>query len=271
MVFENTVKQRILDPAYENEHFRAKHHYKEGHQHDPPQRRNRDFKPVNYGSFRGILNYKRAEPFESLKNLKDISHEHHNHPIKWAKTFFFGATVGAILGYSWFVIRPFQSFPVRKLLQAAGDRPWSGRQLRWLKNVLGPYMLIGGSVALSYQLILDFLRHHEETNNDRPIFFDHWKACTIIGAFTGGFLGAMPRYWFTGAFVGGFLFCPMGWWLYKHGKVNAQNRPSNIYYMNDVNKEEVERIQHLDMIESLGATMLAQPGYGYFKGDGRHV
>ena len=130
MVFDNTVKQHIIDSAYKNEHFRAKNHYKEEHFHDAPMRRNRDFKPVNYGSFRGILSYKRAEPFESLKNLKDLKNEHHNHGIKWAKVFMFGAGVGAVVGYSWFVIRPFQSFPIRKLLQASGDRPWSGRYYR---------------------------------------------------------------------------------------------------------------------------------------------
>jgi len=31
MVFENTVKQHVIDPAYSNETFRAKHHYKEEH------------------------------------------------------------------------------------------------------------------------------------------------------------------------------------------------------------------------------------------------
>ena len=31
MVFENTVKQHVIDPSYSNEHFRAKAHYKEEH------------------------------------------------------------------------------------------------------------------------------------------------------------------------------------------------------------------------------------------------
>jgi len=116
MVYHNAVKQDVVDPAYQNETWRARHHFKEMHQHDPPFRRNRDFKPVNYGSFRGILNYKRAEPFESLKNIKDIANESHHHPIKWAKAFLLGAFGGATLGYAWFVVRPFQSFPIQKLL-----------------------------------------------------------------------------------------------------------------------------------------------------------
>ena len=63
MVYANTIKQDITDPAYGNEMFRVRHGYKEAHVHDPPYRRNRDFKPVNYGTFRGMPNYKHAEPF----------------------------------------------------------------------------------------------------------------------------------------------------------------------------------------------------------------
>lgn len=226
---------------------------------------------MNYGSFRGILNYKRAEPFESLKNLTDLRNEHHHHPIMWAKTFAFGALMGAVFGYSWFVLRPFQSFPIRKLLQASGDRPWSGRQLRWVRNVVGPYMLVGGSLTLSYRLIIDFLRHHEESNNDRPMLFDHTFALSLISATVFGMYGGMPRYWFTGAFVGATLLAPMSWWIYRHGRFNAQHRSSNIYYENGLSKEELERIQQLDAIESLGATMLTQPAYGYFIGDQRHI
>jgi hypothetical protein len=110
MVYANTVVQSSSigsDPIYANETWRQRHHYKEAHVHDPPYRRNRDFKPVPYGSFRGMPNYKHAETWCLLKNLKDLGNEHHNHPIKWAKTFLFGAMVGGILGYSWFLLRPF--------------------------------------------------------------------------------------------------------------------------------------------------------------------
>jgi hypothetical protein len=134
-----------------------------------------------------------------------------------------------------------------------------------------PYMLIGGSVTLSYQLIFDYLRHHEEGNNDRPLFFDHMYALSLIGAFSMGIYGGMPRFWFTGAFIGGMLIAPMSWWLMKQGRINAHARHSNIFYDNACSKDEIERIQHLDAIESLGATLAAQPAYGYFQGDARHV
>jgi len=132
-------------------------------------------------------------------------------------------------------------------------------------------MLIGGSITLSYQLIFDYLRHHEETNNDRPLYFDHSIALTIIGAASMGIYGGYPRFWFTGAFIGGMLIAPMTWWLIRHGRLNSQNRHANIFYENNVTKEEVERIQQLDAIESLGSALAAQPGYGYFKKDSRHL
>ena len=75
MVFQNAIAQNITEPNYGNETFRARHGYKEEHTHDAPYRRNRDFKPVNYGSFKGMLNYRHSEPFCLLKNMKDLSRE----------------------------------------------------------------------------------------------------------------------------------------------------------------------------------------------------
>ena len=63
MVFHNGVHQEISNPSYANETFRAKAGFKEGHVHDAAYRRNRDFKPVPYGSFRGIPNYRHSEPY----------------------------------------------------------------------------------------------------------------------------------------------------------------------------------------------------------------
>ena len=85
--------------------------------------------------------------------------------------------------------------------------------------------MVGGSITLSYQLIFDFLRHHHETNIDRPLYFDHTIAITTISSVVAGITWAMPRYWFTGAFMGAFMFAPMSWWLYKQGNFNAANRP----------------------------------------------
>jgi hypothetical protein len=65
----------VPDPDYGNEVFRARHGYKETEVHDPPYRRNLDFKPVGFGTFRGMPNFKHAEPYDLLKNLKDLKTE----------------------------------------------------------------------------------------------------------------------------------------------------------------------------------------------------
>ncbi len=135
---------------------------------------------------------------------------------------------------------------------------------------MAPYAATGGSLALSYQLIVDFLNHHE-TNKDRPKVIDHFVATTILGTVIGTIMGGRPRYTFVGFLVSATLFAPMSWWVYKHARINAQSRPSNIFYENSVTQEELERIQQLDMIENLGAQMQSKPGYGYYHGDQRHV
>ena len=127
MVFTNTVKYLIPDGAYGDETWRAKHGYKEEHQHDAPMRRNRDFKPVPYGAFGGMPNYRRSEPFENLKNIKDIKNEHAHFPTRWFKTFMHGALTGIALGQIWFFVRPINGFAMQKLMAAVGDRPFSGR------------------------------------------------------------------------------------------------------------------------------------------------
>ena len=54
---------------YDNATFRARKGYREQHVHDRPYRRNRDFKPIPYGSYTGFLNFRHSEPFAVLKNI----------------------------------------------------------------------------------------------------------------------------------------------------------------------------------------------------------
>ena len=93
MVYANNRKYIAPDPAYDNDVWRARHGYKELDVHDPPYRRNRDFRPVPFGSFKGMPNFKHAEPWCLLKNLKDIPNENHNFFIRWTKAFLYGAFV----------------------------------------------------------------------------------------------------------------------------------------------------------------------------------
>ena len=130
MVYTNTVKMGVSDQRYGDEIWRSKHGYKEIYQHDPPLRRNRDFKPVPWGAAVGMPNYRHAEPFLMLKNIQDLRHEEAHHPIKWMKTFAFGALVGFSMGQVYQLLAPMNGFAMQKLHANIGERDWTGRQLR---------------------------------------------------------------------------------------------------------------------------------------------
>lgn len=133
-------------------------------QHDAPFRRNRDFKPVPYGTFGGMPNYRHAEAFCQMKNAKDLITENHHFPTVWAKHFLWGAAIGLTLGSGWFFISPANGFAVQKLMSSVGERQWSGRLLRLFKATAPTYALYGGLTTFTYHWIFEFLRHHDHTN-----------------------------------------------------------------------------------------------------------
>ena len=93
-------------------------------------RRNRDFKAMPYGTYGGMPNYRHAEPFCQLKNLKDFKNEHHHFPTKFFKIFLAGALTGVVFGSGWHFLRPISGFAVQKLMLTVGDRDFSGRIVR---------------------------------------------------------------------------------------------------------------------------------------------
>ena len=111
------------------------------------------------------------------------------------------------------------------------------------KQVAIPHMLYGGAAFLGYQLVQDFMTHHNETSN-RPKIIDHTIAMVLIGgaaaACTGG--GSLWRVW-TWMFFFGTIVSPTTWWLKMQGvrPGSYTRRPANIFYENGVTKEEVER------------------------------
>jgi hypothetical protein len=107
---KDTIKTVASEPAYDDDHFRHEHGYKSNSIHAAPFRRNRDFKPVPYGAFGGMPNYRHAEPFALLKNAKDVIYEREQKAIKWAKYFVLGACAGVTFGSMWFAIAPINAF-----------------------------------------------------------------------------------------------------------------------------------------------------------------
>ena len=98
-------------------------------------------------------------------------------------------------------------------MAATGQRAWSGRSVRMLTSVLGRYAALGGTVTLSYQLVFDYLRHHDEANA-RPIFFDHLYATTFIGTAAGLLKFNTPGNVFACSFFSAVLVAPSLWWFY---------------------------------------------------------
>lgn len=88
MVFWTSISQdKAIHRINSNEDFRVRHHYKEMEVHNAPPRKNRDFKPVLYGDFIGMLNFKLAEPWGMLRHFDDLFEEKHHKPIQWIRAF----------------------------------------------------------------------------------------------------------------------------------------------------------------------------------------
>ena len=122
--------------------------------------------------------------------------------------------------------------------------------------------MIGASVFVGYDLIIEFMRHHDELNK-RPMIIDHLVAMSLIGT-VGGWMATNT---IQGAF-GGFLFFGLNvgflsYWAMKQGTRPAAGPTAvQFYYDKDVTPEEKERFEMLDQVDILAHNMGSQPGYG---------
>jgi hypothetical protein len=159
-----------------------------------------------------MLNYRHSEPYCLLKNLKDIPREDDNIAIRWSKAAMKGGFLGSLFGYLWFVGSNTGPFEMSKLLASVGNRQYSGKTYRLMKNVLGKYALGGAAVFLSYDLIHYWLRHHDEANS-RTRFMDHQIATTLIGGTAGALMFKHPLHIFCSFFFSFALVGPSAWWI----------------------------------------------------------
>ena len=208
---KDTVKTVAPEPGYDDAMWRHSHGYKENHIHAAPFRRNRDFKPVPYGAFGGMPNYRHAEPFALLKNVKDFAYEREHMPTKWFKSFLFGAMTGVMFGTMWFALAPINAFAAQKLFTSVGERAWSGRMFRLFRQIAPRHAMFGGSIFASYTIITDMLRHHDHTNL-RPKYMDHAFATTLIGGTVGMVMGKKIRTGVATACFSFFTLAPLLWW-----------------------------------------------------------
>ena len=108
MVYWTSIhQQHKKDYGYGVEEYRVKHGFKEMHVHNAPPRKNKDFKPVLYGDFIGMLNFKLSEPWGLLRHLPDLMNEQHQKPIQWVKAFLRGAVIGTS---TWMLVGTFSHF-----------------------------------------------------------------------------------------------------------------------------------------------------------------
>jgi hypothetical protein len=163
--------------------------------------------------------------------------------VRYFKSILTGGFAGAVFGYMYFVLKPLQGFPSEKLFAHTGERNWSGRMFRFGIQVVRPYVMVGAGALLSYNVIRDYLRHHEETNNDRPLIIDHVIALTTLAVLGGFFYGNSPRAVAVATVMSIFFFSPMSWWFMKHAKVNNQVRSVNVFYEDSATPQDIERIQ----------------------------
>jgi len=84
-------------------------------------------------------------------------------------------------------------------------------QNRFFTKVAAPYAVLGGGIALTYQLILDFLNHHE-TNADKPSWINHLIATSLIGTVSGGVFGGRPKMALVGFMTSTLIVFPMAMW-----------------------------------------------------------
>lgn len=198
---------------YGNETWRASHGYKEAHIPDPPARRNRDFKPIRYGAFVGIPLYKDPEPFNLLKHLKDIPHEHHNELVRYPMMAAKGALFGALYGYLFFLGAPTGAFELEKLMAATGSRNFSGRALRFARHTLTKPAALGASVFVAYNYIIDWRRGHKEAHM-RPRIYDHSFALCTIATLGSTMYATHPIYVAMTFLTTLLILSPMTWFMY---------------------------------------------------------
>jgi hypothetical protein len=133
-----------------------------------------------------------------------------------------------------------------------------------LKNTSMRFGMIGGTALMSYRILIDYFRHHEEAN-PRPMFLDHTAAMTTIVTVSTAFVANRPYTVFVAFMLSTFLISPFSWWFMRSATMGKNRMPSNVIYQDDTTNEEIERYRHQDMIEEAAMTMQLKQGYGYVK------
>lgn len=82
-----------------------------------------------------------------------------------------------------------------------------------MSQVVPLHAMVGGGVFLTYAIIREILRHHQETLR-RPKVIDHLVTCTLMGSFGSAIAlsGNLPTLLLNGAVVGSTIGLAL-WWI----------------------------------------------------------
>ena len=102
-------------------------------------------------------------------------------------------------------------------------------------------MGIGAIMFVGYDMILHYMRHHDEAPN-RPRFYDHCVVTTLFTTLAGLYVYSHPGQWLVSALMGIMMVSPITWWLRDVYKLGIFTSP-NIFYENNCTPEEIERFR----------------------------
>jgi hypothetical protein len=207
MVFYTAMHQYPADPDYRNPQLRTFAGYKEMEAPMPPQRRNRDFKPLGNGTFRGYPKGRNSVPYNQLRQLRDLTEETHQTPIRWLKMALKGALMGWTVGSALTFMMPQKNFEVQKLHSSVSGGPYSFKLVRYFRKVMLPYMAVGALAFFSYEVMGDLSSTHGHTYGRPRAFEDFWKFSLISGSLAWWQFGI--RHFAAGAVVGAMIGVPI--------------------------------------------------------------
>ena len=248
-----------------NDSYRTKNGFKELHIHNSPPRKNPDFKPMLYGDFIGMLNFKLSEPWAMMRHFPDLVNEQHQKPILWAKSTIKGAIAGFLYTIGMTFSRNEYLYVEKKLFLTHSQGPFTFSVLRRaLKNFYMP-MGYGAGLFLGYHLLYDFFTHHNEAE-EIPDILTHAKIWAVMSPLLISYLWR-PKHAITGSVLVLGLAFPLFYSIKEYVSGDFAQKDSYYFYQSGVTQAEKDKFEFQDRIEAIGYTRMHEGGYG----DQRHT
>jgi hypothetical protein len=254
-----------------NEMYRVHNGFKELHVHNPPPRKNLDFKPMLFGDFRGMPNFKLSEPWSLFRNLGDLWHEDHQKPIIFIKS----TLRGAICGFAFYLFQNASSmgssFVDKKLHLTENSHLAFFKNFKVTMARAQSPVLRGAGIFLAYSILYEFFTHHKEAM-DVPDIITHYKIWTVLTPILISIYYA-PKFIYPGYFVALGLVFPMFYSIKMLKAGDSGSKHSYYWYQDGVSQAEKAKFEYQDKIEMIGFARQNDYAFGAtrhknFKGQG---